>query len=444
VAFAKTPNYDEDIRPIFARRCFGCHNSSEMRSGLSLETYAGVMKGGGSGDAVVPGRATASLLYKAVMHEEGAPLMPLGLPRLPDSEIGLIRDWIAGGVPENATSAPKAPAGPSLDYRPPVRPAGAPVMPESLPPLHLPEPVRANPVTALAMSPWAPLLAWSGHERVYLYNLETRRPAGELPFPEGIPYALRFSRSGEQLLAAGGRGVQSGKAVLYDVRTGRRLATVGNERDIVLAADVSADGKLIALGGPGKVVRVFSVPDGKLLYELQKHTDWITALEFSPDGTRLATGDRAGGIFVWESATGAAAGNLAEHKDSVTALSWRGDGQLLASSSEDGQIVVWNIADGFPVTSVAKAHPGVLGVQFGNDGLLYSVGRDNAFRIWSADGKRKGSGTAGSLPTKVAVGAGLAATGGYDGRITVWNGTAAAFTITSPAPAGSASGPRED
>ncbi len=52
----KHPNYDDDIRPIFSRRCFGCHNAGEMRSGLSLESFNGVLKGGNSGDAVIAGR----------------------------------------------------------------------------------------------------------------------------------------------------------------------------------------------------------------------------------------------------------------------------------------------------------------------------------------------------------------------------------------------------
>ena len=450
------PNYDDDVRPLFARRCFTCHNASEMRSGLSLETYAGVMKGGGSGDAVIAGRPSSSLLFKAVNRDEGAPQMPLGLPKLPDAEIGLIREWIAGGLLENSTSQPKGPVAPSLDYRPTGlnRPAGAPAMPGALPPLNLPAPARANPVTALAASPWAPLLAVAGHDRIDLYNLETRAPAGELAFPEGIPYCLRFSRSGDLLLAAGGRGVQSGKAVLYDVRTGRRLAAVGDERDIVLAADVTADGKLIALGGPGKVVRVFTAADGKLVYELKKHTDWITALEFSPDGSRLATGDRSGGIFLWESATGATAGNFAEHKDSITALSWRGDGALLASASEDGQIVVWNVADGFPVSTVAKAHggKGVMSAVFGPDGLVYSVGRDDAVRVWSADGKPKGASKPNDcLLTKVAVSPDgkLAVAGDYQGRLVFWDSkgplqvvTAAAKPAPAPAPAGPARPPR--
>jgi WD40 repeat protein len=38
------------------------------------------------------------------------------------------------------------------------------------------------------------------------------------------------------------------------------------------------------LGGPGKVLRVYSTTDGALLREIKKHTDWITSVEYSPDG----------------------------------------------------------------------------------------------------------------------------------------------------------------
>lgn len=447
---AQHPNYDDDVKPIFARRCLGCHSAGEMRAGLSLESYAGVLKGGGSGEIAIAGRPASSMLFKVISHEDGVPQMPLGLPKLPDAEIAAIRDWIQRGLLENATSQPRggASSGPPLTFKTTDlnRPKGAPAMPESLPRLDLPETVRANPVTALAASPWAPLLAIPGHERIYLYDLAKRVPAGELAFPEGIPYVLRFSRDGSMLLAAGGRGVQLGKAVLFDVKTGRRLAVLGNERDVVLAADVSADGKLVALGGPWKTVKVFSVADGKQLYEIKKHTDWVTALEFSPDGTKLATADRSGSIWVWESATGGNLGNLAEHKDSVNSLSWRGDGLLLASAGEDGEIVIWNVADGFPLAAIAKAHTpkaapgtygvvqgGVLGVQFAPDGTLASVGRDNVLRIWSADGKPKGaSRPATSLLTRVAAASDgkLFVAGDFDGKLLFFDGKAS--TVVDP------------
>jgi WD40 repeat protein len=434
------PNYDDDVKPIFARRCFACHNAAEMRSGLNLESFAGVIKGGSSGDAVVAGRASASVLYRAIMHEDGAPQMPYGQAKLADAEIAVIRDWIQQGLLETASSKPRGPVAPSTDFTPSARnrPKGAPAMPVSLARLTLPEPAFPQPVTAMAASPWAPLLAVAGHERIYLYDLAKNAPAGQLAFPEGIPFVLRFSRDGSLLLAGGGRGAQSGKVALFDVSSGHRVATLGNELDVVLAADISVDGKLVALGGPRKAVKVYSVADGKLLYQLTRHTDWITAIEFSPDGSRLATADRAGGIFLWESASGGTVGNLEEHKDSVTSLSWRGDGALLVSASEDGTIVIWNVADGFPLASIAKAHTpkpapggygtppgGVLSVQFTHDGRIVSVGRDSTIRIWGVDGKAKGASSAyPSLLTKVAASSDgkLVIAGDAGGRVYVWDG----------------------
>jgi hypothetical protein len=434
------PNYDDDVKPIFARRCFGCHNAAEMRAGLSLESVAGVLKGGGSGEIAISGRPGSSLLYKVVAREAGVPQMPFGGPKLPDAEIATIHDWLQLGMPENAASRVKPSSGPPVEYAAGNlnRPAGPPSMPVSLPVTAEPAPAHANPITALAASPWAPLAAIAGHDRIRLFDLAKRTSVGDLAFPEGIPYVLHFSRNGATLLAGGGRGVQSGKVVLFDVKTGKRLAVVGDEPDIVLAADISADGKLVALGGPKKVVKVYSVPEGKLLYQIGKHTDWITALEFSPDGARLATGDRAGGIALWDSHTGSPLGALEEHKGSITSLSWRGDSRLLASASEDGQIVIWNVDDGFPMATIAKAHQpkavpgvfgtppgGVLGVQFTSDGRLVSVGRDAAIRIWGADGKPRGASQPGAaLLTKVAASfdGKLVLAGDYEGQVEVWDG----------------------
>jgi WD40 repeat protein len=454
--FAQAPahkiNYEEDVKPIFARRCLTCHSASEMRSGLNLETYQGVLKGGGAGDVVKPGRASNSVLYQAIAHEgNGIPSMPLGQPKLPDAEITMIRDWIAMGLLENANSQPKGGAVTSLDFKPSTlnKPTGPAAMPQALPSLALPEPARAHPVTALAASPWAPLIAVAGHERIYLYDVTTRALLGEIPFPEGVPYVLRFTRDGAKLLAAGGRGVQAGKAVLYDVRTGKRLAAIGQEMDIILAADISADGNLIAIGGPGKVVKVFSVTDGKQVYEIKKHTDWITALEFSPDGKRLATGDRAGGIHLWEAASGGIIVSLSEHKDSITSLSWRGDGLLLASGSEDGSIILWNSHDGFSVATAQNAHApkpakdtygkppgGVLSVDFMPDGRLISVGRDRMIKIWGNDGKQKAaSAISEGLLTKVTASpdSKIAIAGDYEGRLLLWDG-AKIDKIMPPAP----------
>ena len=438
---AQHPNYDDDVKPIFRRYCLGCHNGAEMRSGLNLEAYDGLMKGGSSGDAVKPGRASGSLLYQAVAHEgDGVPRMPQGGAKIPDAAIGTIRDWIANGVLENATGKPKGPVNSTANFTGSTlnKPSGAPAFPNALAPFHPAEPRRAHPVTALATSPWAPLLAVAGHERVYLYNTDSKAILGELPFPEGIPYVLRFSRDGSKLLVGGGKGVETGKVALFDVKTGQRTATIGAEFDIVLAADLSPDGKMVALGGPAKIVKVYNVGDPRPVYQIKKHMDWITAIEFSPDGTKLATGDRSGGLFLWEAASGGIIVALAEHKDSIRALSWRGDAALLASGSEDGELVIWNAADGFPAATAQNAHApkpapgtfgkppnGVLSLQFTPDGRVVSVGRDNTVKTWSANAKVMATSkifdslllsVAASFDNKTIV------VGDYLGNVTLWDG----------------------
>ena len=185
-----------------------------------------------------------------------------------------------------------------------------------------------------------------GTAQISLYHSENGKLLGVLPFAEGMPEVLRFSRNGSLLLAAGGRGGQLGIAALYDVKTGKRVATVGEELDSVLAADVGADHSMIALGGPGKIVRVYSVETGEKLHEIKKHTDWICAIEFSPDGVLLATGDRSGGLFVWEAETAREYLSLRGHTAGINDVSWRIDSNLLASASDDTTVKLWEMNDG--------------------------------------------------------------------------------------------------
>src|SRR5438552_2202585 len=81
-------------------------------------------------------------------------------------------------------------------------------------------------VMALAASPWAPLVAVGGQKQVLLYHSDTLELLGVLPFPEGTPHVLKFSRNGSLLLAGGGRGGKSGKVVLWGVAKGERLFSV--------------------------------------------------------------------------------------------------------------------------------------------------------------------------------------------------------------------------
>jgi WD40 repeat protein len=386
---AEKINFQDHVQPIFRAKCGTCHSAGEAKGGLVLENYAASINGGASGPVVEAGDLDGSRLWALVSHKE-QPAMPPKEPKLPDETLALIRKWIEGGALETKDSVAKVKKKASLTLGTidvsTDKPDGTPAMPENLTTEPLAVSPRGNAVTALAASPWAPLLAVSGHKQVLLYNLEDFTLAGVLPFPEGTVHVLRFSRNGSLLLVAGGRGGQSGRVVVFDVKSGGRVFEIGAESDVVLAADISPNHGHIALGGPKKMVRVYSTADGELMFEMKKHTDWITAIEFSPDGVLLATGDRSNGLVVWEANTGREFYVLNAHAAAITSVSWRIDANVLVSASEDTTIRLWEMTNGSHVKGWGGHGGGAGAVQFLRDGRIASNGRDRVARIWDQNG----------------------------------------------------------
>ena len=67
-------DYNRDVHPILATRCFVCHSGDKRSGGLSLSAYEDVLQGGRSGAAIVPNYAKNSLLMLRVTGEN-APRM---------------------------------------------------------------------------------------------------------------------------------------------------------------------------------------------------------------------------------------------------------------------------------------------------------------------------------------------------------------------------------
>ena len=384
-------NFQDHVLPILRNRCLKCHNPDGAKADLDLSSQSSILLGGSSGEVVVPGDPDSSRLFLLVSHQE-EPKMPPNSPKMPQPELDAIRAWIAGGLLENAGGKAMASKRPTMDLALTSAPIGKPAGPAPMPHDLLLEPLirtsRPNAIRAIASSPWGPLLAIAGQKQIFLYHSQTNELLGVLPFAPGEPLVLKFSRNGSLLLAGGGQAGKSGTVVLYDVATGKQIGQLGEEYDSVLAADISADQSLIALGGPGKLVKVYTTSDGSLVRSIKKHTDWICALEFSPDGVLLATGDRSAGLHVWESFSGNLFYTLDGHKGVINDVSWRGDSNVLASASADGTIKLWEMRSGKQVKSWTAHAGGVEAVEFTHDGRLASCGRDRVAKAWDQGGKQ--------------------------------------------------------
>lgn len=100
-------SYSRHIAPMLAMRCHGCHGSTPA-GGLDTRSYAGLMRGGSLGPAIIAGQPERSLLVDFIEGRRGeSRRMPLAEPALSASEIALIRRWIAEGAREDEDKSPK-------------------------------------------------------------------------------------------------------------------------------------------------------------------------------------------------------------------------------------------------------------------------------------------------------------------------------------------------
>jgi WD40 repeat protein len=398
--------YTDQILPLVEANCAKCHNPDKKKADLDLTSYQGALKGSGSGVVVLSGNPDGSKLWKALTHAE-EPFMPPNRPKLADKELDVFKKWIGGGLLETAggqaVAAVKSGVDLSINPSDLAKPEGPPPMPQELPLEPLTHTRHLTAITGLAASPWAPLVALTSQKQVLLFQSDTLELLGILPFEEGQPVEVKFSRSGKLLLAAGGRSAKSGRVVVWDVVTGERLMAIGQEYDTVLTADIRPDQTQIALGGPSRLLKIYSTKSGELVQKLKKHTDWVTAVAFSPNGQMLASGDRNGGITLWDPDSGQELFTFPSHKSAVTALSWRPDSKLLASASEDGTVKLWETKEGKSVKNWTAHGSGVLCVSYASDGHLVTCGRDNAVTLWDANGSKVRSFEFfGNIPLRVA------------------------------------------
>lgn len=119
-AAAPAADFQRDIQPIFATRCYECHGEKKQKGGLRLDRRDSAFKGGDSGKAViVPGKSAESLLFAKVTSKDDDDVMPPKGGRLNEAQIALLRVWLDAGAnwPETAVAEKKHWA-----YMKPVRP----------------------------------------------------------------------------------------------------------------------------------------------------------------------------------------------------------------------------------------------------------------------------------------------------------------------------------
>jgi len=157
----------------------------------------------------------------------------------------------------------------------------------------------------------------------------------------------------------------------------------------------SPDSKLLATACADGFVRIYQVPQGKLLTTTATKEPNIWRVRFSPDGKSLGTasGDaNSTSVKVWNVASGTETLSLIGHTARVRAIDFSPDGKLIATGSRDGTIRIWSALDGreWKRFGVERAPAAVEteDLDFTPDGARLIAASRNTSKIWEVPSGR--------------------------------------------------------
>jgi len=99
--------FENKIRPLFANNCYKCHSrdADKIKGGLLLDTREGVLQGGDTGPAIIPGKPEKSLLITAIHYTDEDLKMPKD-KKLSDAQVADLEEWVRRGAPDPRSRTP--------------------------------------------------------------------------------------------------------------------------------------------------------------------------------------------------------------------------------------------------------------------------------------------------------------------------------------------------
>lgn len=410
-------SYSRDVVPILRANCVGCHRPSKTQGGLDLTRHAFLLTGGHEGAAVKPGDAAGSLLMEQISGPE--PEMPKDGEPLNAREIEIIRRWIAEGAHDDVLGQVAA----RRLAKPPVY-------------------IALPAVTAMAWAPRARVLAVANWHEVTLHEpvpgvagttihlKALARLVGESPRIE----SLAFSPDDKLLAVSGGAPSEYGEVQIWDVTDRSLVRSIRTTGDTVFGVSWSPDGSHVAVGGADKMVRLFSVRDGREVMKCDNHLDWVLGTAFTRDGARLVSASRDKALKLIDIASGALVDDVNRPGESFNVMAASTKEDLVVGGTDNGGLRLYRmeprggrLAEGDDKeNSFAREFerlPGaVQALAFSADGTLLAAagiaGEARVFRV--TDGRRVATykGTNGPIyALAFAPDAHVLAAAGYDGKV---------------------------
>ncbi|MFO0802531.1 MAG: c-type cytochrome domain-containing protein [Gemmataceae bacterium] len=428
--------YSKDIEPIFENKCLVCHSGSIIEAKFDMSTYAGVMKGGKRGAAVVPGKSAESNLFLFCSRQKKPIMPPKSEEPLTSQELSLLKLWIDEGakMPTMARAKRKividlppalvkpvravavAPDGKlvaasrgnqvhlfELKSEPADAKKGTPkkddwVYAKSLIDTTLkttsgkdPKAAHISLVESMAFAPDGKTLATGSFQELTLWDIAKAEPKARIraegdkpgPFADRV-CAIAWSADGTKFATGGGAPTEDGEIKLFDA-AGKPLGEVKNAHsDTVFGVAFSPDGKLLASCSADKFVKVFEVPGGKFVKSFEGHTHHVMGVGWTPDGKKIASCGADNFVKVWDYEKGEKLRDMPGHTKQVTQLFFVGKTPQFLTVSGDASARMWNAENGSNMRQFAGATDFLYCISASTDGnVVASGGEDGVVRVYN-------------------------------------------------------------
>src|SRR4051812_5812632 len=95
-ASSRAVDFQRDVKPILESRCYACHGADVQKAGIAFDHYHSAHQPTEHGRALwVAGKPEKSLLIEKVTASDTKERMPKGKAPLTESQIAILRTWIA-------------------------------------------------------------------------------------------------------------------------------------------------------------------------------------------------------------------------------------------------------------------------------------------------------------------------------------------------------------
>jgi WD40 repeat protein/mono/diheme cytochrome c family protein len=315
-------SYYKQVRPVFQAHCQGCHQPAKARGEYIMTAHSKLLAGGDSGKpAVVPGQPAKSHLLEMITPVKGKAEMPEGKKPLDQSDIDLIRRWVAEGAVDDTPASAKQ----RFDMENP------------------PTYIRAPVIPSLDFSPDGKLLAVAAFHEVLLVDAATGQLAARLVGLSERIQSLHFSPDGKLLAAVGGLPGRMGEIQIWDVARRKLKLSVPATFDTLFGVSWSPDGTKLAFGCTDNSVRAILAATGEQVLFQGGHSDWVLGTAFSVDGANLVSVGRDMAVKLTEVATQ----RLIDNITSITPGALKGGVQAVARHPKLNHVIT-GASDGTP------------------------------------------------------------------------------------------------